>query len=273
LSSGIIHVRFTGDWQNRRIAQGLIQAATGKINLTALGMGTLGGVGLHSWAVFALGATAYVALAAWDLTTESFWRRVLEGRTERRESFPALRDVKDAEVRASVERIQSARQSIDVALAEAPEEVSLQVRASLGGLEELDARAARLVDLAEGLAQHLASVNEPALRAEASKLKAKSDAATDAESRSLYLEASQAREEQLRGVADVRQARERLLANLARIVSNLEGVPTRVVRMRVLDAASQSGSSDEIGWEIGRINGELAALEQTLEVLVGERSA
>jgi hypothetical protein len=63
-----------------------------------------------------------------------------------------------------------------------------------------------------------------------------------------------------------------LLANLARIVSNLEGVPTRVVRMRVLDAGTANGSSDEIGWEIGRINGELAALEQTLEVLVGERT-
>ncbi len=262
-----------GDWQNRRIAQGVMQAATGKLNLSALGLGTLGAVGLHSWAVLALGCAAYLALAAWDLTTESFWRRVLEGRSERQESLPAVRDVKDAEVRASVERIQSARKSIDAALTEAPEEVALQVRASLGGLEELDARAARLVDLAEGLAQHLAGVDEPALRAEASRLQAKSEAATDAESRALYLEASQARQEQLRAVSDVRQARERLLANLARIVSNLEGVPTRVVRMRVLDAATQSGSSDEIGWEIGRINGELAALEQTLEVLVGERTA
>ena len=263
---------FSSDWQNKRIVQGLAQAATGKINLAAFGLGTVGAVGLHSWAVFALGAAAYVALAAWDLTTESFWKRVIEGRSQHRESLPALRDVKDVEVRSSVERIQSARHAIDRALAEAPEEVSLQVRASLGGLEELDARAARLVDLAEGLAQHLARVDETALRAEAKKLNEKSEAATDAESKALYREASDARKEQLRALDDVRQARERLLANLARIVSNLEGVPTRVVRMRVLDASTQSGSSDEIGWEIGRINGELAALEQTLEVLVGERT-
>jgi hypothetical protein len=262
-----------GDWQNKRILQGLFAAATGKLNLAALGLGAVGAAGLHSWAVLALGSVTYVALAAWDLSTESFWKRVLEGRTQHRESFPQLKDVRDAEVRASVERIQSARQSIDRALADAPEEVSMQVRASLGGLEELDARAARLVDLAEGLARHLASVNEDALRAEAAQLKAKSESARDAESRALYKEASDARDEQLRGVSDVRQARERLLANLARIVSNLEGVPTRVVRMRVLDQATQSGSSDEIGWEIGRINGELAALEQTLEVLVGERTA
>ena len=96
--------------------------------------------------------------------------------------------------------------------------------------------------------------------------------ATDSESKNLYREASAAREEQIRAVTDLRQARERLLANLARIVSNLEGVPTRVVRMRVLDDRAERGSSDEIGWEIGRINGELAALEQTLEVLVGEKS-
>ena len=265
-------VAYSSDWQNRRIAQGLVQAATGKLNLAALGIGAVSAAALSSWWVLALGFLAYVALAAWDLTTDSFWKRVLEGRTER-ESLPAVRDVKDGEVRASVQRIQTARKSIDRALAEAPDEVALQVRASLGGLEELDARTARLVELAEGLTQHLASVDEQALRAEARQLSAKSQAASDAESKALYKEASEARQQQIAGLEDVRRARERLLANLARIVSNLEGVPTRVVRMRVLDAETASGSSDEIGWEIGRINGELAALEQTLEVLVGERSA
>ena len=263
---------FSTDWQNRRIFQGLVQAATGKVNLTALGMGAVGAASLHSWAVLALGGAAYVALAAWDLTTASFWKRVLEGPAPR-EALPELRDVKDAEVRASVARIQAAREAIDRALAEAPPEVSVQVRASLGGLEELDARAARLVELAEGLAQHLSGVNEGALVAEAAKLREKSDAASDAESRTLYLEASEARNEQIRALHDVRLARERLLANLSRIVGNLEGVPTRVVRMRVLDAETANGTSDDIGWEIGRINGELAALEQTLEVLVGERTA
>lgn len=260
------------DWQDRRIAQGVLQAATGKLNVSALGLGALAAAGFHSWPVLALGGAAYLALAAWDLASESFWKKVLEAPRAQRDSLPALGDVKDAEVRASVQRIQAARQSIDRALAEAPTEVSLHVRASLGGLEELDARAARLVELAEGLTHHLSGVNEPALRAEAAQLTAKAAAASDAESRALYQEASAAREEQLRALADVRTARERLLANLARIVGNLEGVPTRVVRMRVLDAESQTGSSDEIGWEIGRINGELAALEQTLETLVGERT-
>ncbi len=249
-----------------------MQAATGKLNLAVLAVGALGGAGLHSWTAFALGGVAYLALAAWDLSSESFWKRVIEGRTER-EALPAVRNVKDAEVRAAVQRIQAARKLIDHALAEAPDEVALQVRASLGGLEELDARAARLVDLAEGLARHLASVDEPALRFEAQSLRAKSESASDAESRALYKEAGEARAQQIAGLEDVRRARERLLANLARIVSNLEGVPTRVVRMRVLDAQTASGSSDEIGWEIGRINGELAAFEQTLEVLVGERPA
>lgn len=264
-------VAYSSDWQNRRILQGVVQAATGKINLAALGVGALSAAALQSWSALALGAAAYLALGAWDLTTESFWKRVLEGRGER-ESLPALRDVKDAEVRASVARMQAARKLIDRALAEAPDEVALQVRASLGGLEEeLDARAARLVELAEGLAQHLGSIDEPALREEARQLQRKSETATDAESRALYQEASLARQQQIAGLEDVRRARERLLANLSRIVSNLEGVPTRVVRMRVLDAEGTSGSSDEIGWEIGRINGELAALEQTLEVLVGEK--
>jgi hypothetical protein len=265
-------VAYSSDWQNRRIVQGLVQAATGKLNLAALGLGAVSAAAMQSWSALALGVAAYLALAAWDLTNANFWKGVIEGRAER-ESLPAVRDVKDAEVRASVQRIQAARKLIDNALAEAPDEVALQVRASLGGLEELDSRAARLVELAEGLARHLASVDETALREEARQLRAKSDAASDTESRALYREASEARNQQIAGLEDVRRARERLLANLARIVSNLEGVPTRVVRMRVLDAETATGSSDEIGWEIGRINGELAALEQTLEVLVDERSA
>ena len=262
---------YSSDWQNERILKGALQAATGKVNLITLGVGAVCAASFHSWSVMALGIASYLALAAWDLTSKSFWQQVVEGGSAR-ESFPELREVKDAEVRASVERIQAARKSIDRALAEAPEEVSLQVRASLGGLAELDARAARLVVLAEGLARHLALVDEGALRNEAAKLRAKSDSSTDGESKNLYREASDARNEQIRAVTDLRQARERLLANLARIVSNLEGVPTRVVRMRILDAEAERGSSDEIGWEIGRINGELAALEQTLEVLVGERT-
>ena len=262
---------YASDWQNKRILQGAIQAATGKVNLAALGAGVLGGAGLHSWAIVALGGVAYLALAAWDLTTRSFWQKVVEGKAQH-ESFPQLKEVKDAEVRAAIERIEAARKAIDRTLLDSPEEVSLQVRASLGGLEELDGRAARLVALAEGLARHLALVDEGALRAEAAQLQARSAAATDAESKALYREASDARQEQIRGVGELRQARERLLANLARIVTNLEGVPTRVVRMRVLDDQAERGTSDEIGSEIGRINGELAALEQTLEVLVGERA-
>ena len=262
---------YSSDWQNKRIIQGLFQAATGRLNLSALGLGAVGGAGFHSWAVFALGGAAYLALAAWDLSSKSFWQRVLEG-PKKHDTLPELRQVKDSEVRAAVERIQAARQAIDRTLAESPEEVALNVRVSLGGLEELDARAARLVELAEGLARHLAQVDEPALRAEAASLNAKSNAETDAESRALYREASDARQEQIRAVTDLRQARQRLLANLARIVSNLEGVPTRVVRMRVLDAQADAGASDEIGSEIGRINTELAAMEQTLEVLVGEKA-
>lgn len=262
---------FSSNWQDRRIREGVIAAATGRLNLVALGSGMVGGAALHSWAAFALGTVAYVALAAWDLASPSFWQRVIEGKKDR-ESLPAARNVRDVEVRTAVLRIRTAREAIDRALEEAPPEVGAQVRISLGGLDEIDARTARLVELAEGLTAHLSSVNEYNLRQEAQQLRDKSQASTDAESRTLYKEAADARDQQLAGLDDVRRARERLLANLARIVSNLEGVPTRVVRMRVLDAESASGSSDEIGSEIGRINGELAAMEQTLEVLVGERT-
>lgn len=251
--------------------RGVVQAATGKLNITALGAGAVSAAAFHSWPLFALGGVAYAALAAWDLASESFWKRLSET-PEAVDALPKSREVEDAEVRAAVERIQAARGAIERALGEASDDVAAHVRLSLIGLDELNGRAARLVDLAEGLARHLRRVDVNALQTEVMRLDHKAKSAQDAESRQLYAQAATDRKEELKALDDVARSRERILANLTRIVSHLEGVPTRVVRMRVLDAESGEGPSDEIGSEIGRMNGELAALEQTLEVLVGDKA-
>jgi len=57
-----------------------LQAATGKLNLVVLGLGGLSAVALQSWSALGLGGAAYLALAAWDLSSEGFWKRVLERR-------------------------------------------------------------------------------------------------------------------------------------------------------------------------------------------------
>ena len=256
--------------RNKLIGRGLLAAALGTVNLVVLGVGAVAGALFESWAVFALGGFAYLALGAWDLSSEAFWKRLLQGRNKP-DQLPDSKKVRDMEVRAALERIQAARRAIDQALDNAPMDVGNEARLSLGGWDEMEGRIARLVKLADALTLHLSGVDTEALRREAKQLSIKATNAADSESRVLYKEAAEAREGQLRALTDVRNARERLVANLARIVGNLEGVPTRVVRMQVLDSESTAGSSDDLGQEIGRINGELGALEETLEVLVNER--
>jgi hypothetical protein len=259
------------DWRKALLRKGLLKTSTSGVNLSALGAGMLATAGLHSWAFLALGGITYVALCAWDLTTENFWKKLL-AQDLKRANLPAAKNVQDAEVRAAVERIALAREAITRALAEAPPHVAEHVRVSMRGLDEMEANVAKLVELAEGLFSHLSRLDPSALEREHRSLGEKAQSTQDPESRALYEQAANARRDQLRAIQDLGQARERLLANLARIVNSLEGVPTRVVRMRVLDADSLGGSSADIGSEIGRINDEIGGLEQTLEVLA-ERSA
>jgi len=256
--------------RNQQIGRGLWAAALGTVNLIVLGIGTIAGAMFESWAVFALGGFAYLALCAWDLSSESFWKRLLTDRSKP-EQLPNSKNVRDTEVRAALERIQAARRAIEHAIDNAPKEVGNEVRLSLGGWDEMEGRIANLVKLADALTLHLSGVDTQALQREAKQLSIKSTNSADPESRALYKEAAATREGQLQALTDVRNARERLVANLSRIVGNLESVPTRVVRMQVLDSESAAGNSDDLGQEIGRINGELVALEETLETLVSER--
>jgi hypothetical protein len=260
--------------RRRLFVRGLTRAATGKVNISAFGAAAVGAAAMQSWPVLAIGGATYAALVAWDLVSGNFWENLIkEPAREHLDTLPNAHAVRDTEVRVAVERIHAARASIHRALAEAPPHVSAQVELSLTGLDELEARAGRLVELAEGLTRHLTRVDARALAREVSDLSAKAETAHDPESRSLYAQAAKDRRDQLDALEDVARARERMLANLTRIVSHLEGVPTRVVRMGVLDAESVGGSTDDIGSEIGKINGDLAAMEQTLEVLVGEKFA
>jgi len=254
--------------RDRKLRQGLLKAATGTLNLSALGLGVTGAAVWGSPSLLALGGAAYLALAAWDLTTDSFWRKVQAGEGVQPGTLPSARELVDQETRDVIARVHKARDHIAAVLAETPDEVQAHVLSSLSSLEELDQRIARLARRSDEIARHLAQTNLAALVADERELRARAERARDADAKRNYEQAVMARSSQIQALDDVAKARERLLANLLRIVATLEGIPTRIVRVRALDAEAADGVTDDVGQEINRMNTDLSAFEETLESLL-----
>jgi hypothetical protein len=215
---------------------------------------------------------AYAALVAWDLSTPAFWRKVV-GTDEPAPALPRPREVFDAETRAALERVHAARQAILAASEGAPGGASAAVRGLLGTLDDIDRRVGRLVARSDELSRYLAGVDDAALRAEVHDLDGRAQGNRDPEARRLYVEAKKAREDQLRTVADIAAARERLVANLAQIVATLEGVPAKLMKVRALDDQAAEDLSGDVGRELADVNLQLGAFEETLESLVASPSS
>jgi hypothetical protein len=259
----------------RHFPRVLARSAGGAINLAVAGASLLGAAALHSWSVLALGGAAYAALVAWDLATPSFWREVLSGKKAEDATvrLPAPDALKDARVRDAVRAIAAARAQLERTLKESPETVRSHMGLALSSLHELEGRAARLAMRGEELARFLASVDPGALR-EQLRLSAEQARSTrDAEARAQYESARAAREEQLAALVDIDAARERVLANLSRIAATYQGLPTKVMRLHALDAQATESMYGDLNEELGRMNGEIGAFEETLksfqEVRVG----
>jgi chromosome segregation ATPase len=259
----------------RHFPRVLARSAAGAVNLTVAGAGALSAAALHSWPVLALGGVAYAALVAWDLATPGFWRETLSGNSKEEVSarLPDADSLRDARVRDAVRAITAARAQLERTLKEAPESVRSHLELVLSSLHELEGRAARLAVRGEELARFLGQVDPGAVR-EQLRLAAEQAAGTrDAEARAQYESARAAREEQLSALVDIDAARERVLANLSRIAATYQGLPAKVMRLHALDAQATESMYGDLNEELGRMNGELGAFEETLksfhEVRVG----
>jgi hypothetical protein len=260
------------DKREKARSRGVKKALLGPVNLSVAGAAAVGAAALGSLPLLALGGAAYAALVAWDLSSPSFWRKVVaaDGAGAGRRELPRPREVFDAETRAALERVHGARASIAAAVAEAPGPLAESLASLLHTLDELDQRVGRLVARSDELSRYLARADELALHAEIGDLADRARRAPDAEARRHYEEARAAREEQLRTLADIAAARERLVANLTQIVATLEGVPARLMKMRALDAQAADDLSGDVGRELTEMNVGLQAFEETLRSLVQE---
>jgi hypothetical protein len=253
----------------RPLARGIKKALLGPVNLGVAAASAVASAALASWPLLVLGGVAYSALVAWDLSSQSFWNRVLNP-AEPRERLPVPRDLRDPETRALVERVHAARAEIARTAAASPASVMSPLREPLAALDEIDQRVSRLALRSEQLSRYLGSHDARALHGEAADLSRRASSARDADTRRSYQEAAAAREEQVATIDEIAGARERVMADLLRIAATLEGIPGRLVKMEALDAAAVDRLSDDVGRELGQMNTELGAYEEALASYAGK---
>ncbi len=242
------------------------KSATSPINLSVIGAAAVGAVALMSWPIAALGGVAYAALVASDIASPEFRKKVLRrgGQT----ALPRPKDLEDAELRAVVEKLGAARADIDTTLGETPPRVRKNLTTTIDALDELQGHAAVLVVRARDLGAYLERVDVAQARQDAKELDHRAHASRDPGSSREYELAAVAAGERVKALVDIQQGRERIFANLARILATLRSVPPKIVRMRALDDRASDAITGDFDSELGRMNTDLRAFEQTLESLV-----
>jgi hypothetical protein len=151
-----------------------------------------------------------------------------------------------------------------------PPEVRAHVRFAVGSLEQLESCAARLVNRAEELKRYLSGVERQGIVDESRRLEDLVRRTIDPDAQREYRDAKRVRDMQLEALDEVSRAYERMTARLTRVAATIEGLPARIVRIRLLDAESRDDLSTELDEELGRVGVELATCEQTLTALCAQ---
>ena len=210
-----------------------------------------------------VGGGVYLATVAIDAIRRSRKKR-------KKSSQPVIHmmkdpdDIKDPQVRAAVQKMLHNKAALQKVLDETPEEVKLHMKNTLDSLDELERYAVRCVERAEDLTAHLSKQNLPALVAEVKQLATRAAAAKDPAARQSFDEAKNARMEEVRALKDLKAHKERIDANLMRVVAVLGALPTKVVHMRALDAQALDALSGDVSEDLHAIASELKTSEEVI---------
>lgn len=251
----------------------VLKAATNTTNLVALGAGSLAAIALQSWPMAVLALFAYVALAAWDLATPEFREKVRAGEAAEALQLPAPESLLDPLSKEAVKSLVASGAERERLAREVPPHLQSFVAMALASVPELERHATVLIGRLESLTRYMSAAGQQrltdpaALRAEVQRLERQVAGAVDAEARAQLTLARDARQAQVAELEELSQTRERLRANLTRVVATLESLPAKVLKLRALDDASTDAASGDVGQEIERINDELRAFEDTLRPL------
>lgn len=237
-----------------------LTAAAGKtVNLFVLGCGALAAAALQSWPVAALAASAYLALVAVDAFSPASGS---EGG-----GLPDPRSLQDPIARRAGMALLEARGDLEAVMRRSPESVQRYASMALVAVPELEAHAAQLLARADELGLYLASARVEPIRKDIEELRRQAANASDAAAREQFEAARAAREEQLRTLQELAEARQRLEGHLSRLVATYQSLPSRVVHLRTLDAQAADTLSGDVNQELDRMNHEISAFEQTLKEL------
>lgn len=267
------------DEQKARPGFGVVvrRALVSPVNVLVGGLGGIAGLALSSWPLAALGGLAYLALAAWDLATPAFWKKALDAASSGSAAAadggadaPALDPlaIGDPSLRDAAVLVRRALDELRRVLRETPGEAGIAVAELSSSVDELASRASRLVQSGGEIWRHLSREDSAALRREIDRLEARASGAADPATGKQWSEAAQARREHLQVLGDLSAAHDRILASLSRIAASLDGLAAKVVRMGAMDAQAQGDLSGDMNSELGRLNAEVNAFEETLRPLV-----
>jgi hypothetical protein len=182
--------------------------------------------------------------------------------------MPDLDDIRDPETRATVAKMMTARANLQKVIDDTPSDVLMQLQKTTDSLIQLELYAASLVKRAEDTTAYLRSINLPHLVQEVKMLATKAAQAKDPEARASFDQAKNARMEQIRALKDLKANKERVDANLMRVVAVLGALPTKIVRLRALDAQAMEQLSGDITHDLTAMGEELKTSEQVIRQLV-----
>jgi hypothetical protein len=132
----------------------------------------------------------------------------------------------------------------------------------------MEGYAASLVRRAEDSTKYLSTVNLPALVNEVKTLATRAATAKDPGARASFDQAKDARMDEIRSLKELRANKERIYADLMRVVALMCALPTKIVRLRALDAQAMEQLSGDITQDLQSIGEELQTSERVLRDLV-----
>jgi hypothetical protein len=252
--------------RDRPVGKVVARAVAGPVNLAVGAAGAIGGLLLHAWPVMALGGLAYLAMVSWDLVSPEFWAKISASEVLPPSRLPQPDAVKDPAVQSTVRELWIARNELGRVIGEASPQVRGYVGMIIASLGQLESHAAELVGRADLLGRYLSTVSPSLVETEVARLRAESVATDDAEARGQFEQALASRQEQLRALEDIKDAHDRVNGTLSKVVAALQALPSKVVRMQVMDAESLSAVQGDVNRELDTLNNEVSAFEETLRM-------
>lgn len=242
------------------------QAVLDPLALGVMGVAGSAGLFLHSVPVIAVGALAYGALVAWELLGKGGEGPARPGLPEPL-LLPDRDTFADVEVRAAIVSMADAQRALWLAAGEAPPNVLACVLPAMTGVNELTAHALDLARRAEALNDFLRTQDRKKILEDAGRLQAAARKTRDAGARDGFDKAASNRAEQLGAVDEIADARDRAIAALAKVVTTMEALPAKIVRMKALDATAMDAMGDDVATDLTRLNSDIQVFEETLRSL------